>query len=436
MRTTVTFLFALACEPCVPAFSQVLATAPGSVPVEKETSAERPLDILHHQQLTGDWLGTRKWLGDKGIEFGLSLTTVYMQNYRGGLSTDNGHDVTGSVDYELLLDLEKLGLGKGGTLYMFAESSWNDDIGIDKVGNLFGVNGDAYLGDYPFQVSELWYQQALFDQKVWLKAGKMDVTIDFDTNAYANDETTQFLNPALVNTAGGIPDYGQGAMIALTPVDWFYAQAAIADAQADGRETGFNTFYHDQCYTFSIFEFGFLPVWETPLGELPGGYRFELWYDPQPRPVFINAHEEETPLRLRTQTDNLVFVFNMDQMLFKERPAEAEDAQGLGVFFRYAHARDDTTLLDDFWSVGAQYQGLIPTRDDDVLGFGFAQGIVGNRAHALGLGDRESIYELYYNIALFPWLNVTPDFQWIHQPGGSESVRNSFVAGLRLQMTF
>jgi carbohydrate-selective porin OprB len=430
---------------CIPALAKPSASAPSEAGVQveampkesdREEALQTPFDILENGQLTGDWWKARKWLEGKGIEFSLSLTTVYQQNFRGGLDTHNGHDITGSVDYELSLDFEAMGLWKGGILYTLAESGWNEDIGFDKVGSLSGVNGDAYLGDRAIQVSELWYQHTFLDGKVRAKAGKMDLTVDFDLNAYANDETSQFLNPELVNAVGVIPPYSQGAMLAITPIEWFYVQAAIADGQANSSETGFNTFYHDQCYTMSVFEFGFLPVWETSAGRLPGGYRFELWYDPQPRPVLVGTDEEEALFRLPTQTDNVVFVFNMDQMLFKERPAEAEDAQGLGVFFRYARARDDTSLRDDFWSVGAQYQGLIPTRDDDVLGFGFAQSLIGRRAKALALGDRESVYELYYNIAVCPWLAITPDFQYIQQPSGDATIPDSFVAGLRVQMSF
>jgi len=399
--------------------------------VREEATLEVPFNILENERLTGDWWGARKWLEDKGIEFSLSLTNAYQQNFRGGLSTDNGHDLIGSADYELTLDFEKMGLWEGGILYALAESGWNDDIGLDKVGSLFAVNGDAYLGDYAIQLSELWYQQSFLDNKVRVKVGKMDITLDFDAAAYASDETSQFLNFAFVNMPNiPWPDYAQGILAAVQPVDWLYLQGAIVDDQASGRKTGFDTFYHDECYTFSMFETGFLPVWETRWGKLPGGYRFMLWYDPQPKPRFLDAPY------VRRSTDDTGFGFTMDQLLVKEHPADDADSQGLGMFFRYGYAHDEVNLIEHFWSIGAQYQGLVPTRDDDVLAFGFAQSIIGGRANALGLGDRESIYEIYYNIAVFPWLAVTPDLQYIQQPGGLDSVPDSFIAGLRLTMSF
>lgn len=415
-------------------FAQTPATQPQepSATEAEEERIEVPFDFLENTRLTGDGWGARKWLEDKGIEFNLSMTAIYQQNFHGGLDTHNGHDFTGSVDTELTLDFEKMGLWKGGILYVLGESSWNDDIGFDKVGSLHGVNGDAYLGDEPIQVSELWYQQTFLDEKVRVKVGKMDLRLDFDLNAYANDETYQFLNIDLVNIPNiPWPDYCQGVMLALQPFDWMYVQGAIADAQADGRETGFNTFYHDKDYTFTIFETGFTPAWNTSWGQLPGGYRFMLWYDPQPKPVFLATEHV-----VRNKTDDVGFAFNMDQMLLKEKPENDEDAQGLGMFFRYAYAHDDVNFIEHFWSVGGQYQGLIPTRDNDVLAFGFVQSIMGDRARRLDLGDRESIYEVYYNIAVFPWIQISPDFQYVQQPGGSKAIPDSFVAGVRVQMSF
>ncbi|MGQ9649136.1 MAG: carbohydrate porin [Phycisphaerae bacterium] len=226
------------------------------------------------------------------------------------------------------------------------------------------------------------------------------------------------------------PDYGQGIMAAIQPLDWFYVQAAIADSQADGRHTGFDTLYHGRCYTFSILELGLLPISKTPWGKLPAGYRLMLWYKPEPKPLLINTTD-----LLRHKTDDVGFAFNMDQMLWKENPASEDDAQGIRMFFRYGYAHDNVHLIKHFWSIGAQYRGLFPTRDDDLLGFGLVQGIIGHGSSNAGLGDRESVYELYYNIALLLWLSLTPDFQWIHQPGGTRAIPDSLVVGLRIQMS-
>lgn len=385
-------------------------------------------------RLTGGWGGARQKLEEAGITLDLGLTNVYQHNARGGVRTL--HRVSGSYDLELTLDLGKLGLLDGGTVYALADGSWDDGISdAGYVGDLFGVNGDAG-GDVPVNLTELWYEQVLLDEKLRVRFGKIDLSVDFDTNAYANDETAQFLNNALIGTGNiPLPDTGHGIQFVATPCDWFYFGAGVADADAVGSQTGFRTAYHGSAHTFSIYEFGFTPTWNTPLGKLPGNYRFGLWYDPQPKERFFNdldGRRRTAPL----ETDDLGFYVNFDQLVLQENPQIEGDEQGLGLFCRYGYADGNVNEIDNFWSVGGQYRGLIPERDEDVLAFGVAQGQLSERLRLMEMNPRrETVLECYYNIQLLPWLNLSPDFQWILRPGGEDG-RDAFVAGLRLQAAF
>lgn len=427
-----------------PASAQSSQEAPSTVPATQPVAeAESPvpadelepfLDVLHNRRLTGDWGGVRRDLEDAGIEFSLQLTSLYQHNVHGGLQTHSGHRIVGRADTELTLDLDAMDVLPGATMYVFAQSGWNDGINDDRVGSLLGVEALS-MGDEEIRVVELWYEQRFLDDKLRIKLGKMDVAVDLDANAYANWEVAQFLNAALVNTGNiPLPDYALGAVLSVEPLDWLYATLVAADAQADGRETGLRTALHGEDYFFGALEIGFLPVWETRWGNLPGGYRFILWYDPQPKEKFFNdlgGRRRTIPMK----RDDTGFAFNMDQMIFKEVPDDDGDSQGLGVFFRYGYAHQDVNEIEHFWSIGGQYQGLIPTRDNDVLGFGFAQGIISDAMHTHVGGDRESVYELYYNAEALPWLHVSPDFQYVVNPGADHG-RDAFVAGVRVQMTF
>ncbi len=401
-----------------------------------EPPREPPFDFLGNARLTGDWWGARPRLEERGVTVDLGLTTIYQHNARGGAQTRHAHRVSGSYDLEVTFDFERLKLWKGGTLYALAEGSW--DVGISDagyVGDLFGVNGDA-AGPQEIQLAELWYEHALLGDKLRVRFGKLDLTLDFDTNAFANDETAQFLNLGLINAANiPFPDRGHGVQFVATPFDWLYFGAGIADAEADVKKTGFRTAYHGPARTFSIYEFGLTPVWETGWGQLPGSYRFGVWYDPQPKERFFN----DLGGRLRTiplKRDDTGWYMSLDQAVFRENPQVAGDEQGLGLFFRYAFAHDEVNDIEHFWSAGGQYQGLIPTRDEDVLAFGVAQGVLSRQMRLIDADPhRETALEVYYRIQLFPWLTVSPDFQWILRPGG-EHGRDAFVAGIRLQMAF
>jgi porin len=127
------------------------------------------------------------------------------------------------------------------------------------------------------------------------------------------------------------------------------------------------------------------------------------------------------------------FYLSFDQMVVKENDNE-EDSQGLGLFGRYGFADSDVNEIRCFWSAGAQYQGPIPSRDDDVVGIGVAQGRL---SPAAGFSaSHETAMELYYNAQVTPWLSLTPSVQYVFNPGGDHNVDDAVVVGFRLQMAF
>jgi porin len=394
-------------------------------------------NIWETETLTNGFFGLNDQLSDSGIELGLGVTQVYQQNVRGGISKHRrAGRFAGSYDLELSADLKKLLGIEGAGLYMLTEGVWSKSAGIDgpSVGSVFGVNGDA-RPRRSMDITELWYEHAFLQDSLRIRLGKMDLTggfehhncpVSFDCSAYANDETTQFLNGALVNNPTiPFPDYGLGVALHYSPAHLWYVSAAVADAQADIRETGFRTTFHDEDHFFYIFETGITPQLDSVKGPLQGAYRAGLWYDPQDKQKLSDG---------RTRRDDTGFYLSFDQMLSREN-SDAEDTQGLGLFGRYGWADSKVNEVTNFWSAGIQYQGLMPGRDGDVLAFGFAQGTFSDRAAAY-TDDYESACELYYSAQITPWLALSPNIQYIVNPGGNETVSDAVVLGLRLQMSF
>ena len=396
-------------------------------------------DLLRLQTLTDRLLGFNGGLADAGIELELGVTQIYQQNVRGGISKHRrAGRFSGSYDLELTADLQKLLGVEGGSLYMLTEGVWSKSAGIDapSVGSAFGVNGDA-RARRAMDITELWYEQAFWGDSLRIRLGKMDLSggfehhgcpVAFDCSTYAGDETTQFLNGALINNPTiPFPDYGLGVAVRYSPARFWYVSAAVTDAQADIRETGFSTTFHKEDYFFYIFETGITPQLNSARGPLQGAYRVGLWYDPQPKAISVDGS--------RNYRDDVGFYLTCDQLLAKEN-AEPEDQQGLGAFFRYGYANSKRNDISKFWSAGFQYQGLFEGRDDDVLGFGFAQGVFSNRASSTYTDDYENAFELYYSVGIMPWLNISPSIQYIANPGGDRTTSDAVVLGARLQMRF
>jgi porin len=391
--------------------------------------------LEQQETLTDNWFGFGKQLTERGIEIGLSATQVYQLNLHGGLAMHRrAGRYTGSYDLELAADLETLLGIPGASIYAHAEGSWSDGLSASSVGDLFGVNGDA-AGDRAVDLTELYWEQAILGDRLILRAGKMDLTggfeckgcaVAFDTSMYAGDETSQFLSAALVNNPTiPFPEQGMGVAVYASPVEWMYVAGAVADAEAVAAETGFNTAFHSPNHVFTIAEAGVVPEFGSPNGDLVGAYRVGVWHDGRPKTRWNDPASEKR--------DDVGFYVTIDQQVFREN-ADPADRQGAAVFARYGYAHDDVNEIECFWSVGGQYRGPLPGRDEDVLGVGFAQGLL---VEAAGFDrSHESVLEVYYNTQVTPWMSIAPSLQYIWNPGGVSGVSDAVVVGLRCQIAF
>ena len=421
-----------AAAPVAPAAS-IPAPAPAAIPTEVAEECE---SCRRGETLTGHWFGAGHALLDCGLDLRLSATQVIQDVAHGGLSTHRRKGrYAGSYDLEIEADMEKVAGLAGGTLYIHGEGSWSHGVDPTSVGSLFGTNADA-AGNRSIDVTEVWYEQALADGKVRVRLGKLDLTgtfechgcpVAFDGNRFANDETLQFLNGALVNNPTiPFPDRGLGAILYVQPTDQWYLAAGLGDARADARETGFNTAFESGSRFISLYETGYVVELPSANGPIHGAYRVGLWHDPQVKDRF----DEDG-----TESNDTGWYISADQVILKEN-SDPEDTQGLGVFTRLGWADEAVNDVRFFWSAGAQYQGLLEGRDDDVLGVGMARGRTSREPNAEFTAAHETVLEAYYNIQVTPWLSVSPDLQYIWHPGGQSVVKDAFVVGVRIQASF
>jgi len=400
-------------------------------------SAEKPplFPLLDRDTLTDEWFGAGPLLEEQGLTLALGATQVYQMAVEGPQTHRHAGRCAGSYDLEIEADLAALAGLDGGVVFVAAEGSWSEGFDASSVGSLFGVNDDAG-GDRSADVTEFWYQHDFADGRLRVRLGKMDLTAGFecqglpaafDGNAFANDEASQFVNGSLVNNpAVPFPDDGIGLAVYVEPVEGWYASAAIADAQADPREMGFNTAFDREDYTFSVVETGCTAGLPGPNGRLPGAVRVGLWYDPQPKARFDGGADKR---------DDLGFYASADQLLVPEG-GDAASGQGLGVFARFAWADPEVNPIHAFWSAGCQYRGLIPGRDDDVLGVGMGRARVTDEPGAGFTSPHETAVEAYYAIQVAPWLSVSPHVQVVADSGGMDAADDAVILGVRVQASF
>lgn len=422
--------------------SPVAATQPEAAkqPPAVSEPTTRPADtsynLLTTPKLLGTWGGVRTDLEKAGFSFAPILISGYTGNLRGGLNTQNAHDVPGLMQYNLETDFDKMKLIPGGSFFIRGAQSWNDGV-RDEVGSLSTpATTWGSSEDYEILVDKWWWRQRLLNDRVEFRLGKLLNIVDlFDVNAFAANQYSKFSNSWLTWNPTIPATKGIGAFVKTWPTDWLYLQAGAMDPDQRPTRTGFDTAFHGPAHFRGFWEFGFLPKYVGANGTLPGGYRFGLWYDPQTKQIFRNTLGGERAVIYNSGDTG--FYANFDQLLWKENN-NPKDKQGFGIFGRYGFAHGDYNKLEHFWSTGAQYEGLIPTRDKDVLGLGVAQGIMSRqfRNEINSRADRETVYELYYAIEVTPWLQITPDVQVITNPGGLKDGRDSLVGGLRVKILF
>jgi porin len=216
------------------------------------------------------------------------------------------------------------------------------------------------------------------------------------------------------------------------PFAWLDVAAGAVAAALGPRRTGFAGSFEDLDGVVGQLELGF----RVRLGgarALPGSYRLGAFVDGRQRPVFGESDPVTGAPSFERGHPGVYASF--DQLAFREAP---ESEQGLSLFARLGWADPDTSPVAWFWSLGLQYRGLLPGRDEDVLGLGSYQAIGSGDLRRAGDArfDRETGVELYYRIGLLPWLALTPDVQYVVDPGATGRDADAVVAALRFRMSF
>jgi len=287
--------------------------------------------------------------------------------------------------------------------------------------------------------------------RIEIKAGRLAATDDFDVNRYANNTRTQFLNWGFINNtawdfAADTRGYSNGVLIALVMPQWKlalgYYQMPIV---ANGNDLDNN-----------IFE--------------AGGYNLELTVKP---------NEKGTVLRFLTyynrgRMGNYNESISLGQLTGAIPDVRADDKEGrtkcgfginleqplmddgeTGLFARLGWndgSNEDFmyTEADQHLSAGIQVSGIHWGRKEDRVGVAYlVDGLstqhkdyleAGGNGFMLGDGHLkygwEQILEVYYRIQLGSYVQISPDYQFIQNPGYNNDRGPVAVYSIRVRLSF
>jgi porin len=424
-----------------------------SVAAEKgETAAAKQYsgDFWSRSTLTGDWGGTRNEWAAKGVTFDINLNQIGHSVVSGG--KDQGWEYTGRGNLTLHIDTQKLGLWPGGFFTFEVEGNYNRPINLDT-GALMPVNTNQLFptpGRRELNIPAVTFTQFLCPY-FGLTLGKLDTTSG-DANAFAHGKgDKQFLNlafninPALLLT---VPSSTLGGGVIILPnKDPHAAIITLMAIDSDGKanRTGFDTVFAGN-NSFAIegrvrTDF-FGMTGHQLLGATYSGKDFSS-LDQSLRIIVENGTIEK-------EDNSWAVYYNFDQYLY-----EPKKEQGIGIFGRFGASDGDANPVHYFYSLGVGGKGVIPGRKLDEFGIGYYYMDISNPKFTGPLAGRDFLrdeygLEAYYNIAITPWMKLTPDIQVI-RPAQKQSLKidedtlllstkkdvdKATVIGLRLQVIF
>jgi len=350
-----------------------------------------------------------------------------------GVADINDGDV---VDYTYTLDLNFEAVVSPSGKVVIALEAGNGEGVNENIPSLSIPNYDAYVtesgGIVTPSVSQAYFEGSFFDGMLGLKAGKLDVHSCHDDNAYANDETDQFISGLFSRYAGSIfPEldsyYAPGMILSISPADMLDVTLAVAN----GVNSGFEDITEDP------YGAGQVNIKPNILGR-EGNYRLYVIYDTRDNYIDIG-----NPSKIRKNT---AYGLSFDQ----------EIVDGLGIFARYG-VQDGKI---EFWtddgnnvvnpdeisypvkaaiSGGVSLSGSFWGRGDDLVGL--AYGVLMNNEdstyfNAVTDSGNETHLEVYYKLGFSDHFTLTPDFQLVTNAGGDADTDPITVYGVRAQMNF
>ena len=350
--------------------------------------------------------------------------SFFMQGYSAG---GKGR-VDGTYSGDLFLTIP---VGPRGNVYLRGDIGEGEGIAGALPPTFSGPNADLEFNEPKFTLAEAWYWTSfpipdLKDQRLELTIGKVDPTGIFDANAVANSETDQFIADIFVNNlavefAGDGNGYGPGVAIAYRFTSIYstgsevVGRVGLFEGDIEGEGTHKRVFDRP-------FVIGELDIKRSYYG-LDGNYRIYGWMNQ-------NSH---TKWDGSDDAANKGLGLSLDQRVSND----------VTLFARYGIQDEDVSNFDQVITLGGRIIGNGWRRANDAIGIAYGLAKTSSKYKDVSLavdgyeakGDEHYI-EAYYKYWANANLTISPDLQYVINPGGDEEKDAILIYGARMQLTF
>jgi len=392
--------------------------------------------IFEHEHLLD--FERRNILESKGLKLDLVYTSDFVTNHSGGLKRagsgiDTSISYLSNTDLTVEFDTEEAGFWKGGIFHGHFFNHHGANPSEDYIGDL--QVADNFESEKGTKAYEFWYEHTfdLYSTDLSLLIGQHDLNSEFNISEYGTlflHSSFGFNNEISNNIpVANFPIAAFGVRMKWEPTENLYFMAEISDGDPGKNDCGTHIKLDSKEGFLNFFELGYHFGDQEKSRTMPGTYKFGWWYHTDEFDDVRDIDENEDPIR---HSDNYGIYFIADQMLI---PGEGK--RGLGAFLQVGGVPDDRNEVDLYLGGGLHYQGIIPSREDDILGLAIAHASISEDLRDVEEKDHhETAVELTYKTQIFPWLVIQPGVQTIFNPGADISLDNAVVSILRFQINF
>lgn len=403
------------------------------------------------EDLTLDWNGFRSELRDKGFDFRVGYISETATNVRGGDKElwryADQWNFSATLNLQTLVGLEDAQLQI--TITDRNGRSLSNDAKLSSLAEVQEIYGRGQTWHW----TELWYGQQYFDGALDWKIGRFSEGNDFAAFS------CEFMNLTFCGAAPGniainywynwpIGPWGTRLKVNLGHVGYVQLGAFEVNPGYLSTRNGLNL-GDPAGATGAVVpvEVGWSPTFATVL---EGSYKFGAWYNSSKSPDLVSNTRGQMlaiaggqPLMHNGEYGGYV---NFLQRLTAASGADAK--QGLSAFLNATFVDRRTAAIDNQIAAGIFYTGPIPLRAADEIGIAVGRTHVNSRLTAMetasvasspswpGVQRSEYVGEVFYCLHTTEWLELRPNVQYIHEPGGLDRKKDDVIAGLKLAINF
>lgn len=391
--------------------------------------------LCERRKLTGDWCGDREFLRDNGITVDVFNTNYYQGVASGG--REQAFQFGGRNDYFLTLNGEKLGIGKGRFISLHGETRYGEAVN-PLTGGLYPATQTMAFPLSSGSVTALTgvrFDQ-YFSENMGVFAGKINLSDTFKQPLTGAGTTNGFYHSALMLNpifARSLPYSTLGAGFATLQNAEPRFILAVFDTNNTPTSSGFESFFDNGVSIYSGL------VQQTNFLDLPGHLGISGTYSngkyTSLQPTVYYDPDLGFNIQTQRKTGTWCVTGNFDQALYVD---PCNPARRWGVFGTLGIADRNPSPVRWTGTAGLAGASPIESRPLDQFGVGYfylgvSETLKRIPQNRIPLRDEHGV-ELYYNIGVTRWCQITPDLQVLTPV--RDRVDTSLIVGVRARLDF